>query len=54
MKIRKMVKLLNEAITERKSLYTEKELDYMKDQLNIIQEELQRIEHKNYKGFGKK
>lgn len=54
MKLKKMVRLLKEATENQSKLYTPAELDYMKHQLQIIEEEILNLEHKNYKGFGKK
>jgi hypothetical protein len=54
MKLKKMMKMLKEATDNHSSMYSDEELDYMSQQLKIIQEEVEKIEHKNYKGFGKK
>lgn len=54
MRTKKMLRLLKEATENNSSVYTEAELDYMKHQLQIIEEELLKLEHKDYKGFGKK
>lgn len=54
MRIKKMLKLLKDATENNSHIYTQDELNYMKHQLEVIQEEIQRLEHKNYKGFGKK
>lgn len=54
MRIKKMLKLLKKATEERSSFYSEEELEYMKNQLHIIEVEILKLEHKNYKGFGKK
>jgi len=54
MKLKKMLKLLKEATENQSKLYTEQELDYMKHQLSVIEGELLKVEHKDYKGFGKK
>lgn len=35
------------------SLYNEEELNYMKEQLELIDGEIKRLQHKDYKGFGK-
>jgi ubiquinone biosynthesis protein UbiJ len=54
MKLKKMVKYLKRITEEQSSIYTEKELNYMKHQLDVIESELKRLEHRDYKGFGKK
>jgi len=54
MRLKRMLKMLKEATEKQSQLYTPAELDYMKHQLKIIEEEILKLEHKNYKGFGKK
>jgi len=54
MSLKKMLKLLKAATENHSKLYTLEELDYMKHQLQVIENEILRVEHKNYKGFGKK
>lgn len=54
MKLKKMLKLLKEATEQNTSFYTPAELDYMKHQLEVIGAEIERLEHRDYKGFGKK
>lgn len=54
MKLRKMLKLLKEATENNAPYYTPAELDYMKHQLEVIGGELERLEHRDYKGFGKR
>lgn len=54
MKIKKMLKMLKEATEKQSHLYSFAELDYMRHQLQVITEEIQKIEHRDYKGFGKK
>ena len=49
-----MVKYLREITEQQSSIYTQAELDYMKHQLDVIEGELKRLEHRDYKGFGKK
>ena len=49
-----MVKLLKEVTANKDNLYTEEEVNYMKNQLQEIEGEILELEHKNYKGFGKK
>ena len=49
-----MLKLLKEATENQSHLYTPDELDYMNSQLQVIEDEIMKLEHKNYKGFGKK
>jgi uncharacterized small protein (DUF1192 family) len=53
MKIKKMLKALKEATENQSHLYSVQELEYMNHQLKIIEEEILRLEHKNYRGFGK-
>lgn len=54
MRLKRMLKLLKEATENQSKLYTPAELDYMNHQLQVIEEEITKLEHKNYKGFGKK
>jgi hypothetical protein len=54
MRLKKMLRVLKEATETKSKLYTQGELDYMNHQLTIIEEEILKLEHKNYKGFGKK
>lgn len=54
MKLKRMLKALKEVTENQSELYTPEELDYMKNQLQVIEEEILKLEHKNYKGFGKK
>jgi hypothetical protein len=54
MRLKKMLKLLKEATENKTSIYTQAELDYMNHQLEVIDSELKRLEHRDYKGFGKK
>lgn len=54
MRIKKMLRLLKEATEKKASLYTEKELEYMRYQLQVIEGEILKLEHRDYKGFGKK
>lgn len=54
MKLKKMLKTLKEITETQSKLYTPAEVDYMKSQLQIIESEISKIEHKDYKGFGKK
>jgi hypothetical protein len=54
MNLKKMLKLLKEATKNQSKLYTPAELDYMNHQLQVIEDEILRLEHKNYKGFAKK
>lgn len=54
MRIKKMLRMLKEATEKRASFYSEEELEYMKNQLQVIEGEILKLEHKNYKGFGKK
>jgi hypothetical protein len=54
MRLKKMLRLLRDATEKQSHLYTPSELKYMNTQLQVIEEELLRLEHKNYKGFKKK
>lgn len=54
MKLKKMLKLLKDATEKNSDVYNQEELDYMKNQLQTIEGELKRLEHKDYRGFGKK
>jgi hypothetical protein len=54
MRLKKMLRLLKEVTENNSSIYTQDELDYMKHQLQVIENEILKVEHKNYKGFGKK
>ena len=54
MRLKKMLRLLKEATDKNASIYTEKELEYMNHQLQVIEAEILRLEHRDYKGFGKK
>lgn len=53
MRIKKMRNLLKKAMEKNPSLYNEEELNYMKEQLELIDGEIKRLQHKDYKGFGK-
>lgn len=53
MRTKKMLRLLKEATENNNSIYTNAELDYMKHQLELIESELKRLEHRDYRGFGK-
>ena len=53
MKLKKMLKTLREVTEKQSELYTLAEMDYMKHQLEVIEGEIKRIEHRDYKGFGK-
>jgi len=54
MKLKQMLKMLKEATETQSKLYTPQELEYMKSQLEVIEGELSKLEHRDYKGFGKK
>lgn len=54
MRTKKMLRLLKEATKNQSHLYSVKELEYMDHQLKVIEEEIFKLEHKDYKGFGKK
>jgi hypothetical protein len=54
MRLKKMLKLLKEATKNNGSIYTQAELNYMNNQLEVIESELKKLEHRDYKGFGKK
>jgi hypothetical protein len=53
MKLKKMLKTLREVTEKQSELYTLAEMDYMKHQLQVIESEIKKIEHRDYKGFGK-
>ena len=53
MKLKQMLKTLREVTEKQSELYTLAEMDYMKHQLEVIEGEIKRIEHRDYKGFGK-
>lgn len=48
-----MVRLLKEAIDQKQDLYSEKELDYMKSQLENIESQIKLAKRMDYRGFGK-
>jgi spore cortex formation protein SpoVR/YcgB (stage V sporulation) len=54
MRLKKMLRLLKEATEKNSKIYTQAELDYMNHQLEVIEGEIKRLEHRDYKGFGKK
>ena len=54
MRLKKMLRLLKEATEKNSEIYTQSELDYMNHQLQVIEAEILRLEHRDYKGFGKK
>jgi len=54
MKLKKMVKVLKELTDKHSMNYSFAELDYMNHQIEMIDNEINRLEHKDYKGFGKK
>ena len=54
MRLKKMLKMLKEATENNSQIYTQSELDYMNHQLGVIKGEIEKLEHKDYKGFGKK
>jgi hypothetical protein len=54
MRLKKMLRLLKEATEKNSSIYTQAELDYMNHQLQVIESEILKLEHRDYKGFGKK
>ncbi len=45
--------MLNKAL-KNDHLYDNDELKYMREQMEILKEEVSKLEAKNYKGFGKK
>ena len=53
MRLKKMLRLLKEATENHSKNYSPTELDYMNHQLEVIDEEIKRLEHRDYKGFGK-
>jgi hypothetical protein len=52
MKLKKMLRMLKEATENHPTNYTQAELDYMNHQLQMIDGEIKRLEHRDYKGFG--
>ena len=46
--------MLKEATEKHASKYSEQELEYMNQQLQVIEEEIKKLQHKDYKGFAKK
>ena len=54
MKLKKMLKNLREVTEKQSQLYTPQELEYMKSQLQVIESEIKKIEHRDYIGFAKK
>lgn len=54
MRLKKMLRLLKEATEKNSKIYTQQELDYMNHQLQVIESEILKLEHRDYKGFGKK
>lgn len=53
MRTKKIVSQLKKAI-KQEHLYTAAELEYMKEQLNLVETALLKAQHRDYKGFGKK
>ena len=49
---RRMIKML-ERLIKKDYLYTDDELKLMKNQLRLVKEELDSVDAKNSKGFGK-
>ena len=49
---RRMIKML-ERLIKKDYLYTDDELKLMKNQLRVVKEELDSVDAKNSKGFGK-
>jgi hypothetical protein len=53
MRAKKLIKLMNRLI-KQDQLYSPEKIREMKSQLNILKEELAKIEAQTSKGFGKK
>jgi t-SNARE complex subunit (syntaxin) len=53
MREKKVLKLLKKAM-KQDHLYSNEELEYMREQLKVVESHLKEKEVQNYKGFGKK
>jgi hypothetical protein len=53
MKIKKMMRLLKEAVEQKPNLYSQEELNYMKSQLENIEKQIKLAKRMDYRGFGK-
>jgi predicted proteasome-type protease len=53
MRTKKMINLLKTAI-KNKHMYSLEEIEYMEQQLSFIENKVKEVQHKDYKGFGKK
>ena len=53
MRTKKIISQLKKAIKEE-HLYTTTELEYMKDQLDFMENTVLKTQHKDYRGFGKR
>lgn len=53
MRTKELIRKIKQALKEE-HLYSKDELDYMKKQLNLIENTLLKAQHREYKGFGKK
>lgn len=54
MRLKRMLRMLKNATEKQASLYSEHELEYMRSQLQVIESEMKKLEHKDYRGFGNK
>ena len=52
MRTKQMIKNLKEAL-QQDYLYNSKELEFMKEQLNVLEQELVKTKRKKPEGFGK-
>ena len=53
MKTKKIINLLKTAI-KNKHMYSLEEIEYIKQQLSFMENKVKEVQHKDYKGFGKK
>ena len=53
MRTKKIISQLKKALREE-HLYSSEELEYMRQQLNFMQNSILKAQHKDYRGFGKK
>ncbi len=47
------MRLLKEAVEQKPNLYSEEELEYMRSQLKVIEEQVKLAKRMDYRGFGK-
>jgi hypothetical protein len=53
MRVNKIMRLLKEAVEQKPNLYSEEELEYMRSQLKVIEEQVKLAKRMDYRGFGK-